>query len=251
MLGFKGVVLVSGPVNVGFIGPGTEVIDAGNGATLTTTPDGASIIIAQGGSTIFGDTGLDKVILPQTNSTAARVTIVSGSVEKNQSLQVKIEMPGQAPTLLKGVERIQFADQVLALDTALDGPIATAYRFYSALGVDRKPDPKGFGYWINELDADHSPKGIKSVANSILHSDEFTTKYGSVDAMSATNYINLLYHNILNRSPTSSETVYYTNLLSAGSTRDTLLTYFANSPEAISITGTALANGIYYTPYHP
>ena len=117
--------------------------------------------------------------------------------------------------------------------------------------VDRKPDPKGFGYWINELDADHSAKGIKSVANSILHSDEFTTKYGSVDAMSATNYINLLYHNVLNRSPTGSETVYYTNLLSAGYTRDTILMYFANSPEAVHITGTALANGIFYTPYHP
>jgi len=32
---------------------------------------------------------------------------------------------------------------------------------------------------------------------------------------------------------------------------NTLLMYFANSPEAVHITGTALANGIFYTPYHP
>jgi len=83
---YKGIVLVSGPVNVAFIGPGTEVIDAGNGATINTSPYGDSIIVAQGGSTINGDTGFDKVILPQTNSTAARVTIVSGSVEKKSKL---------------------------------------------------------------------------------------------------------------------------------------------------------------------
>jgi hypothetical protein len=30
-----------------------------------------------------------------------------------------------------------------------------------------------------------------------------------------------------------------------------ILMAFANSPEAVQITGTALANGIFYTPYHP
>ena len=249
---YKGVLLVSGPVNVGFIGPDTEVIDAGNGATLNTTPSGASIIIAQGGSTINGDIGLDRVILPQTNSSAARVTIVSGSVDNNQSLKVQIDMPGQAPTTLTGVERIQFADGVLALDTTSNGPVAQAYRFYSALGFDRKPDPKGFGYWIHELDADQSLQGLNNVANSILHSDEFTNKFGSVDKMESGVFINLLFKNVLNRSPSPNELLFFQYKMDHGLLSSSqVLNFFTSSPEAISITGSALANGIFYTPYHP
>jgi hypothetical protein len=250
LAGFKGIALVSGPVSVGNIHPGTEVIDGGNGASFSLSNDGGSIIIAQGGSSISGGTGLDKVILPQTNSTAARVSIIEGTVNDNLRLKLQIDMPGQAPTTLSGVERIQFADKVLALDTGGTSEVAQAYRLYSLLGHDRTPDQDGLGYWVHQLDNKTTPNGIRDVARAFLQSTEFKNNYGAVDPIGPVNsaFLTMLYQNILGRAPDPAGLQFWLN---SGQTAADIVMYFINSPENVTITGAALAHGVLYTLYHP
>ena len=250
--GFNGVALVSGPINVGNITNNTEVIDAGNGAILNTSDNGASIIIAQGGSTINGGSGLDKVILPQTTSTGAHISIVSGNTSNIQNLKIRIDMPGQAQTELNGVERIQFSDKTLALDVGPDSLIAKTYSLYTVFGKGRTPDPDGMGYWIREIDANPTPQGLSNIAHSILYSQEFTNKYGSFESNSSLTYTNILFENFLGRSATFGELLYYSDLIASKRyTPEMLLQYFAFSPEVMSIIGSSLKEGLLYTPYHP
>ena len=244
---YHGAALVSGPVNVTGLNKGNEVIAGGNGSSFTLSNGGSSIVIGQGGSTITGGRGIDTAFVPQTTATGASVKIISGSVSDPASLTVQITSPSQASTVLSGVERIQFADQALALDTGANSNPGEAYRLYSVL--NRVGDKSGLGYWINQLDQDSSSLAVNKVANSFLHSTEFTQKFGAVDNLSSSAFITLLYQNVLHRAPDPAGAAYWTSLDQIGFSRADMLRCFVDSPESIALTGTALANGLLYQPY--
>ena len=234
--GYKGLALISGPVTVNGVGQDNEVIDAGNGATFNLRNGGSSIVVAQGGSTINGGTGVDTVILSGTSSSGAHVT-------KDNNGVTHITMPSQGSTDLTGVERIQFTDGTLALDTGPDGKVFEAYSLYSLLG--RAPDPEGLGYWINNLEA--GGQSLLLATLSFMSSVEFKNIHGYNGFSPPTvSTVSALYLDLLHREPDPNGLEYWVN---RGLNMYQIVNSFLSSSEFQKTIGNSLSDGVFYKPY--
>jgi hypothetical protein len=101
--------------------------------------------------------------------------------------------PGNTEDSLSGVKRIQFVDGYETYSTT--DPAATVYRLYEAT-LNRGPDPEGLASWVNALNGGSSLQGV---ASGFVSSAEFQKDYG---ALSNSDFVNLLYENVLHRGPT-------------------------------------------------
>ncbi|WP_243479118.1 DUF4214 domain-containing protein [Orrella daihaiensis] len=142
---------------------------------------------------------------------------------------------------LEGVERIDFMDINVALDT--EGVAGQAYRIYKA-AFDRAPDLTGLGYWIKAMDAGAA---LDSVAAGFVSSSEFQTTYGT--NISNTDFITLLYANVLDRTPDDSGFDYWLTRMSEGMTREQVLANFSESVENKANVAELIADGIQYTAF--
>lgn len=139
---------------------------------------------------------------------------------------------------LTNIERVKFDDGTLVLDIPQSSTYSSLYRLYQA-SFARAPDEGGFRYWV-----DQSNKGIdfNSFASSFISSAEFKSKYGT--DVSNTQYVDLLYQNVLDRLPDAEGQAFWTNKLqTAALTRQDVLLSFANSPEDIAKTAPNTDNG--------
>lgn len=139
------------------------------------------------------------------------------------------------------VERIEFNNGTIAFDS--DGNAGQAYRLYQA-AFDRKPDSPGLGYWIKQLD--EKKTNALDMANSFLISKEFTDSYGTKDTLSNTEFITLLYQNVLHRAPETAGLNYWLNDLNKGETWENLLVNFSQSNENINNTANDIVGGIWF-----
>ncbi|HEY5800455.1 MAG TPA: DUF4214 domain-containing protein, partial [Burkholderiaceae bacterium] len=145
---------------------------------------------------------------------------------------------------LVGVERLQFADMALALDTLDTGVAGQAYRLYQA-AFARTPDLDGLGYWIAEMDKGMSLRGV---ADNFVKSPEFTGLYGA--NASHGDVVTKYYQNVLHRAPDAGGYANWVGVLDgrfdniAG-----VLMSFAESPENQAALIGVLQNGVQYTVY--
>lgn len=141
---------------------------------------------------------------------------------------------------LTQIQRIQFADTMVGLDTGKGENAGEAYRLYKA-AFDRIPDAPGLGFWVSVLD-----RGIAlaDAAQGFIDSTEFKAMYGE----SATNehFVTLLYNHVLHRAPEGEGYEFWVNGLKAGLSRAEILKAFSESPENIDQTASLVANGIQY-----
>jgi hypothetical protein len=100
-------------------------------------------------------------------------------------------------------------------------PIARLYRAYFA----RRTDAGGLRYWAAQLRAG---KTLSSVSNFFATSAEFKTKYGT---LSNTQFVNLVYSNVLGRNATDADRSYWVGQLNLGYSRSKLMLQFAESSE--------------------
>ena len=123
---------------------------------------------------------------------------------------------------LVNIQRIQFVDGYMAYspsDTA--GEI---YRLYEA-ALGRAPDPEGLAGWANQVDSGVS---LQSVASSFVTSTEFQNVYGS---LTNTQFVTLLYSNVLHRLPDAGGLSGWLGAMSSGETRAQVLLGFTQSTE--------------------
>lgn len=143
--------------------------------------------------------------------------------------------------LLSGVERLLFADgRAVALDTG--AAAGQTYRLYPA-AFNRKPDPGGVGFWLDQLD--HG-LGLTKMAQFFLDSPESVRSYGALDDAA---FVQLMYANVLHRAPDASGMAFYLEGFGVGSfTRAEVLRGFSESAEnKVAVIG-AITNGIDYIP---
>ena len=77
-------------------------------------------------------------------------------------------------------------------------------------------------------------QAIKQIAANFIASPEFKSTYG--ENISEETYINLLYQNVLGRSPADFEVAYYTERYASGATDwNTTLVFFAESSENVAL----------------
>jgi hypothetical protein len=148
-------------------------------------------------------------------------------------------------TQVVNVERLQFSDTMLALDTSKDQTAGSGYMLYKA-AFNRTPDAGGLGYWINQMDKGMS---YSDVANNFVNSAEFKTAFGGANPTVNT-LVTKLYNNVLNRTPDAGGLAFWQNKLSneGWSTAD-VLGFFSTSGENVTNVTPLIANGIQYQQF--
>ena len=112
--------------------------------------------------------------------------------------------------------------------------------YFSAF--NRIPDTDGFLFWMG---VQRNGGSNTQIAQTFAQSDEFVTKYGS--SISNTQYLDLIYQNVLGRAADSAGRDYWTQQMAAGMTRGEILNQFAQSPEFTASSATKVNASLIYT----
>lgn len=193
----------------------------------------------------YGGSGIDTLILPSLHSNYT----IQASNYVWDSIHDVGNLPGHFVSDLTGninttqineVERLQFADGNIALDSAKGENAGMAYRIYKA-AFDRVPDAEGLGFWINALDQGYS---LEQVATIVMTSPEFQQVYGVNSSNNV--FVNLLYQHVLHRDADSDGLNFWNSALNAGYSRGAVLAVYTECPETIELTAELVASGIHY-----
>ena len=168
----------------------------------------------KGADTLDGGAGLDTAIFSG---------ISAGYTLTRTSSGMTAGSAADGTDALINIERLQFTDKNIAFD--IDGNAGQAYRLYQA-AFDRVPDQAGLGYWIDQMD---SGTGLSQVASGFINSAEFKALYGNNPSNSE--FVTLLYDNVLHRAPDAGGYSYWMEQLSSGMTRENVLIGFSESVE--------------------
>ena len=108
--------------------------------------------------------------------------------------------------------------------------VAPVSRLYLAYFL-RIPDTAGLEFWINEKLAG---KTLSEISNSFAESAEFQNTYGSLNN---TDFVNLVYSNLYNRTADSAGFAYWKGQLDNGiDSRGTVMASFAEEKENLVLT---------------
>lgn len=146
---------------------------------------------------------------------------------------------GGASLQLVSVERVIFSDGTLAFD--LDGSAGQTYRLYQA-AFDRMPDQAGLSHNVNLMDEGLS---IFDMASAFIESLEFQNIYGA--DINDTQFLTLLYQNVLNRAPDQAGLDGWLGRLGSGTERKEVLFGFSESTENKATVAPAIDDGIWLT----
>jgi hypothetical protein len=116
------------------------------------------------------------------------------------------------------------------LSAEFQGNIAPVTRLYFAY-FNRIPDYDGLMYWVGEFGLG-APLG--AISDTFAESPEFISTYGSLNNEA---FVNLVYQNVLGRTPDSDGLAYWIGKLDAGIiTRGELMAGFSESGEYQNLT---------------
>ncbi|MDZ7627843.1 MAG: DUF4214 domain-containing protein [Parvularculaceae bacterium] len=102
--------------------------------------------------------------------------------------------------------------------------------------LDRQPDEGGFIFHTGRIAAGVP---LDSVVSGFVGSLEFQAVFGS---LSNIEFVTLLYNNALGRPPDSGGFAYWLDLLATGTSRETVVLGFSESPEFMANTNAALTS---------
>lgn len=106
------------------------------------------------------------------------------------------------------------------------GRIAPVSRLYSAYFL-RPPDKSGLTYWVNKSRAGTR---LYAISSNFAASSEFQRRYGS---LTNRQFVQLIYQNVLGRSPDAAGLSYWTRQLDSGATRGRVMVGFSESSEYV------------------
>jgi serralysin len=154
---------------------------------------------------------------------------------------VDVTLAGGGSALLLNVERLQFSDLSLALDT--DGTAGQLYRLYEAVFA-REPDTLGMGFWLAKEEGGLS---LQSIAAGFLQSPEFVANYGANPTSEL--FVTRLYQNVLHREPEAAGFAFHVANLDHGMSREQVLLGFSESAEFLQSLAATMPVGVQYIPF--
>jgi len=171
------------------------------------------------------------------------------------SLSTGVQVAGVPPTrsvrdsaldrdgndIVSGIERLLFSDGILAFDNLPTDIAGKGYLLYRA-AFDRAPDAAGLGFWIRELEKGQDYGSV--VAGSFIASSEFISLNGS--NTSNAQFVNLLYQNVLNRTPDAAGNDFWLSHLDNGYARSSMLASFAISDENYNAVAPLINDGVWF-----
>ena len=223
---------------------GNDQLNGGPGGDVLVDLAGKNLFVGGGGNDVsHGGSGIDTAVFQgNLNEYQLATAMVSYSnlTNLNGRSVTDEQIARDGKDLLVGIERLQFADLNLALDTAKGEIAGSAYRIYKA-AFDRTPDAGGLGFWINAMDDGAS---LTSVAAGFISSPEFKQLYGA--NVTDRDFVTKVYSNVLDRNPDQSGYDFWLGAIGRGATRADILASFSESPENIGNVADLIANGIQY-----
>ena len=142
---------------------------------------------------------------------------------------------------LVNYSRILFKNGILAIDIDQGETAGQCYRLYQA-AFARTPDIPGVAFHINDMET--NGLSITQIAGNFIASPEFKSMYGNNPTEQE--YIQLLYQNVLGRSPAEFEVDFYKNRFEQGiSDRQITLVNFSESPENVNLVNPQIEIGIF------
>lgn len=205
---------------------------AAGGVAPAISVNGGIAPVGHGDFNVVGSAALDQVSLPGPHT--AWTVSVNGSTA--------VVSGADGTDVLTNVERVRFGDgYAIAFD--IGGDAGQAYRLYQA-AFDRAPDLAGLGFQMNDLDMGYP---LAHVAQNFIDGPEFQRTYGP--GLSNTDFITLLYRNVLNREPEAAGLQYHLDEFAHGDTRADMLTHFSESPENQANVIGQIGNGMLFIPY--
>ncbi len=187
-----------------------------------------------GGDSLDGGAGVDTAVYSGARSgyTVSRTDAFAATVTDQTAGR-------DGSDALRNMERLQFADGYMAMDTSGNG--GQAYRLYQA-AFDRTPDAGGLGFQMRELD---TGRALAQVAQNFINSPEFNARYGQLDNAA---FVAQLYANVLDRAPDASGLAFHVgNLATGANTRANVLVGFSESPENQAALIGVIQAGMFYT----
>lgn len=206
-------------------------------ANVTGTSANDKLAPAGANGAIDGQGGIDTVTFTgaRTNYTVAKETWGFGVTDR---------VGGGGHDAAINVERLQFDDGAVALD--INGSAGAAFRLYQA-ALDRPAEKAGLGFWIYQLDRGLT---LDDMVQDIINTQpEFIKKYGANPT--DTEFVNLLYANVLHRTPDAAGYDFWVKALTNHDTTHVgIVKFFSESPENQAQVIGSIQNGIDYTPWH-
>ena len=181
-----------------------------------------------GNNAIDGGAGIDTVVFAGARANYAVAPSSYGYAVRSTASGVDA---------LFNVERLKFDDGAVALD--LEGAGGQAYRLYQA-ALNRTPDMKGVGFWINALD---NGVTLDHVAGQFVASPEFVAKFG---AQSDAKFLETLYDHVLHRLPDEEGYAFWLAAINSGVSRAHILAQFSESSENQAQVIGQIENGLDY-----
>ncbi len=126
-------------------------------------------------------------------------------------------------TLLATQTRSQWLDSLMGTDNYVTNHTPVARLFFSAFL--RRPDRNGLRFWQGKFD---DGMKLKDIANVFASSTEFQNRYG---ALNDSDFIDLVYQNVLSRNVDDGGKQFWLNKLANGTSRGELLSGFSDSNE--------------------
>lgn len=111
---------------------------------------------------------------------------------------------------------------------SLTGQVERLYRAY----FDRAPEPDGMLYWRTQRVQGRS---LSNTSAAFATSPEFVATYGPLDNGQ---FIDLVYRNVLDRSPDAGGRAFWLGRMQAGMIRGAVMIGFSESAEFVTTTGT-------------
>ena len=189
--------------------------------------NGNDIFIAGSGSdTITGNGGLDTLVIDAALSSIG-ISGTAGSFTVTN---------GNSKIAATGIDFIATTDGIFAVagsSASVNAAQASQVNEDIALvynaGLDRKIDVGGLAYWSKALLDGGS---LKDLAGGIISAVEFAQLFGDPNAMSDVEFVQVLYHNVLDRDGEEAGITYWANTLATGANeRADVLVDFSLSDE--------------------
>lgn len=134
------------------------------------------------------------------------------------------------------ITQTNIPSQAYAASTYFGDVESQVFRLYDAT-LGRAPDPVGFAGWVGNLASGQST--YSGVISGFVNSAEFQQTYGSLDN---TQFVTLLYNNVLNRAPDPAGLNGWVSTLNGGASRASVVEGFSESAEFITSTRPAFNN---------
>lgn len=198
---------------------------SGNETLSGTTGDDTLLPLA-GNDTIDGGGGTDTVVL-----SGARINYNISQTFTGYLVQDTVG--GTGSKTIANVELLQFSDSVANLSIAGDARTISTAQLNSLTELyiayfNREPEATGLDYWIKALADGQTLEQIGSTFYAAATLPEFATLTGYSATMTNTDFVRIIYANVLGRSgstaPPQADVDYWANNLAIGhDTRGSLI----------------------------